>query len=101
MCAELHGTLGRGGSGDFTMPEDLLTDCIFGTLAYLPSTVLSDALSVLAPGAIANKADLDRPEFEFWPDIGGRTEPDLVITVSRAAIIVDAKYRCDFSCSVS
>lgn len=101
MRAELHGKLGSGVSGDFTMLEDLLTDCVFGTLAYLPSTVLSDALSVLAPGAIVKKADHDRAEFEFWPDNGGGTEPDVVITVRRADIIVNAKYRSGFGCSVS
>lgn len=69
--------------------DDALTSTVFGTLAMVEAwRVLAGWLAV--PSALSESAER---ECWFWPRLAGGVEPDVVLRLGNALLVVEAKYR--------
>jgi hypothetical protein len=76
--------------------EDLLTSAVFGTLKYLPWTIVANLLSRAVPLEGSTRIALaERLEWHFWP-WWGSCEPDVVIEDTQTLCVVEAKLYADF-----
>lgn len=98
LQAELHGKLStRSYNSDITRSEDTLTSAVLGAVQYLPrEAVLRPFLTCAFPNVTWSEAECRDARFDFWPTFDDQTEPDLVLTVGRCVIVVEAKYGAAF-----
>ena len=76
--------------------EDVLTSDVFSFFYYSNRHIfLFEFLCRI--GIIATKDQLDCAEFLFWPRFQEKTEPDLILIVSKYYILIEATYRSDFN----
>jgi hypothetical protein len=94
-AAELHGKLALDAGTPADRTEDTLTAAVFGALRYLPRRVLLAVLDKAFPGDFC-LADIEQVRFEFWPWLG-EAEPDVLLTVGKKLVVVEAKYGAAFS----
>jgi hypothetical protein len=98
LQAELHGkTSSRGDVTDEDKLEDTLTSDVLGAMRYLPRhKVLKALLQRAFPFVPWSDAGCRAARFEFWPAFADGTEPDVVLTIDRRLIVVEAKYGAAF-----
>lgn len=98
LQAELHGKVSSQAlKTDDARLEDTLTSAVFGALQYLPrATVLSAVLADAFPHLTWTEAECMSCRFEFWPTFYDGTEPDLLITIGKRLVVVEAKYAAAF-----
>jgi len=88
--------------------EDQLTGNVFGALRYLPyavvrqiivNSVIPSAASALLEQSIPSEiSDEWGRNLYFWRRFSGsQTEPDIVIELGQAVILIEVKYKCDLS----
>ena len=103
--AEIHNKLNPK---DIRLKEDLLTSDVFGAFSYLSpkdgiipflKKALNSVNQELGSRENWNDAwnDIDYAEYNFWPRMSDRSQPDVVISLYSknellAAIIVECKY---------
>lgn len=99
IFAELRGKLGPNAANADDRSEDLLTSTVFGLLRYISPNegllaILRKAKRLELCGnslaALHREAWLDTPRvdsfnIEFWPTIGERSEPDILIRLKDSA----------------
>lgn len=97
MLAELRGKLDVTKSTGASRLEDTLTDAVFAAFRYLPkATALSRLLHAFFPQVGFSSEEVSRARVELWPRLSAGTEPDVMLTVGRWLILVEAKYRSGF-----
>ena len=90
--AELKGKL----SSRIENQEDILTSNVFSFFKYADRQVyLKDYLDGLGIKLMEDEAE--NAEFEFWPILPDKTEPDVVIISENYYILIEAKYNSKFS----
>ena len=93
--AELRGKLALDSGTSADRTEDTLTAAVFGALRYLPRSALLAVLNLAFPGDFSPK-EVNETRFEFWPWLGN-VEPDLILTVGKKLVVIEAKYGAPFS----
>jgi hypothetical protein len=93
--AELRGKLALDSGTPADRTEDTLTAAFFGALRYLPRSALLAVLDRAFPGDF-NQEEVNETRFEFWPWLGD-VEPDLLLTVGKKVVVIEAKYGAPFS----
>jgi hypothetical protein len=98
LQAELHGKVSsQTALADDARLEDTLTSAVFGALQYLPrSTALRAVLVQAFPGLSWTEAECRGARFEFWTTFYDGTEPDVLVTVGRRLVVIEAKYGAAF-----
>ena len=81
--------------------ENLLTSMVFGTIANLPSTVISRILDTVEYLEPHSKTEFREPvTFDFWPWWHGESEyacePEVVISTADLLVLIEAKLRSPF-----
>lgn len=93
--AELRGKLALDSGTPADRAEDTLTAAVLGALRYLPRSALLAVLNRAFPGDFQQE-DVNETRFEFWPWLGD-VEPDLLLTVGKKVVVIEAKYGAPFS----
>jgi hypothetical protein len=93
--AELRGKLALDSGTPADRTEDTLTAAVFGALRYLPRPALLAVLNRAFRGDFSQE-EVNETRFEFWPRLGG-VEPDLLLTVGKKVVVIEAKYGAPFS----
>lgn len=102
MIAEIYHKSVDAGS------EDQLTGNVFGALRYLPYAVARQIIvSSVIPSAVSTLLEQSIPSeindewgrnLYFWQHYpGSQTEPDIIIELGQAVILIEAKYNSDLS----
>ncbi|RJQ39085.1 MAG: hypothetical protein C4550_05795 [Nitrospiraceae bacterium] len=102
MIAEIYHKIVDIGS------EDQLTGNVFGALRYLPYAVVRQIIvNSIIPAATSKLLEQTLPSeingewgrnLYFWQHYpGSRTEPDIVIELGQAVILIEVKYNSDLS----
>lgn len=93
IFAELRGKLGTDGSRISDRLEDLFTSTVFGLLRYIPpreglipvlgmvrrAHLMGEGISIERQKEWLPLAEVRSFEIDFWPEIGARAEPDLLV----------------------
>ncbi|OPX91220.1 MAG: hypothetical protein A4E53_00738 [Pelotomaculum sp. PtaB.Bin104] len=88
--------------------EDQLTGNVFGALRYLPYPVVRQIIAnSVIPAAVSKFLEQTLPaeisgewgrSIYFWRHyLGSQTEPDIVIELGQAVILIEVKYNSDLS----
>jgi len=89
--AELKGKL----SSKVENYEDILTSNVFSFFKYSNRKIFLKAL-LEKLNIFVNNDELQDAEFIFWPSLGDKTEPDLILIIGKYYLLFEIKYYSDF-----